>query len=125
MISRTPKTRKNSYGKDKITGCLIGLAIGDALGARFEGKNPGTVSREIKSTGGRIKDFYPFFGGLGNWTDDTGMTLAVCRALIRHERTRKSMETCFREAFYDWINSDESRCAGRTVIYAAKHGVAT
>jgi ADP-ribosyl-[dinitrogen reductase] hydrolase len=110
--------------EDKITGCLIGVAIGDALGAPFEGKNPAAINRKIKSNDGLIKDFHPFFGGLGTWTDDTGMTLAVCRALIKHERTRKSMETCFREAFYDWINSDESRGSGRTVTYAAKHGVA-
>jgi ADP-ribosylglycohydrolase len=111
-------------GNDKIRGCLLGVAIGDALGAPFEGKDPGSVCRKVKSNDGRIKDFYPFFGGIGTWTDDTGMTLAVCRALIKHEGTRKPMETCFREAFYDWINSDESRGSGRTVTYAAKHGVA-
>ena len=69
------------------------------LGAPFEGKDLGAVSRKVKLDDGRIKDFHPFFGGLGTWTDDTGMTLAVCRALIKHERTRKSMEILFPGGF--------------------------
>jgi ADP-ribosylglycohydrolase len=109
---------------DKITGCLIGVAIGDGLGAPFEGKSPSAVSREIKASGGLIRDFYPFHGKLGAWTDDTGMTLASVRALIKHEKAGRSLEKCFRDAFKTWINSDECRAPGRTVTYAAKYGVA-
>jgi len=105
--------------KKKIQGCLIGVAVGDALGAPFEGSS--AESRMIKKIGGWIDDFY---GRKGEWTDDTGMTLATVRAFIDREKTRKSMERCFRESFYTWINSDESRASGKTVTYAARYGVA-
>lgn len=107
--------------KNKVTGCLIGVAIGDALGAPFEGSSP--LSQKIKQIGGWIDDFYPLGTSGACWTDDTGMTLATVRAFIDREKSRKSLERCFREAFYTWINSDESRASGRTVTYAAKYGV--
>ena len=68
--------------KNKIQGCLIGVAVGDALGAPFEGSS--AESRMIKKIGGWIDDFY---GRKGEWTDDTGMTLATVRAFIDREKT--------------------------------------
>jgi ADP-ribosyl-[dinitrogen reductase] hydrolase len=112
--------------ENKIIGCLLGVAIGDALGAPFEGKDPCAVNSKIKSTGGLIDDFYPSFGLTGGgYTDDTGMTLASVRALIQHDKTGRSLEKCFRDAFKWWINSgDECRAPGRTVTYVVKYGMA-
>jgi ADP-ribosylglycohydrolase len=100
--------------QDKITGCLIGVAIGDALGAPFESLPPQ----------GRITDFHPY-GSFpkGSWTDDTGMTLATCRGLIEHARDERSVEECLRDSFKIWSESDECRCPGHTVYHAAKYGV--
>jgi ADP-ribosylglycohydrolase len=110
--------------KNRIQGCLIGVAVGDSLGSPWEGVSSEGVRRRLKSTSGMIDDFYPPGTSGAWWTDDTGMTLATARALIKHEKTGKSMEKCFREAFYTWINSDESRNPGRTVTHAAKYGIA-
>jgi ADP-ribosylglycohydrolase len=52
------------------------------------------------------------------------MTLASCRALIEHERTRKEIGECFRKAFRDWANSADCRRPGHTVYHASKYGVA-
>jgi ADP-ribosylglycohydrolase len=108
--------------KDNIAGCLIGVAIGDALGAPFEGRSSNFIRRMTGSGDGRIKDFYPYMGGLGNWTDDTGMTLAVCRGFIDRETGKKSVEKCIKKAFKDWIDSDECRGPGYTVYHASKEG---
>ncbi len=100
--------------QDKITGCLLGVAIGDALGAPFESLPPQ----------GRITDFHPYGSfSKGSWTDDTGMTLATCRGLIEHVRDERSVERCLKESFKIWAESDECRCPGHTVYHASKYGV--
>lgn len=64
----------------KYTGTLMGLAVGDALGAPYEGMP--TVSADLcKSMQG---------GGdlqlkIGEWTDDTAMTLCLAESLIYHK----------------------------------------
>ncbi len=73
--------------EDRFTGCILGSAIGDALGSSTEGRTPEEI---IERFGGRVEDFTPPFGpkpdgrhkGDGNITDDTLMTLALCRAYL-------------------------------------------
>ncbi len=68
--------------RDRVRGCLLGVAIGDALGAPFEHLGPGETNQAIERMGGSIRDFVPYQNyPAGTWTDDTGMTLATCRAL--------------------------------------------
>lgn len=31
--------------EERFVGCLLGLAIGDALGSQFEGQSPGFIAR--------------------------------------------------------------------------------
>ena len=62
--------------KSKYHGSLLGLAIGDALGAPLEFTKPGTFPP--------IKDFHG--GGMfklnaGEWTDDTSMALCLAESL--------------------------------------------
>ena len=56
---------------DRKRGCLIGLAVGDALGAAVEFMSPGSFEPVTDyRTGG------PHRLGPGQWTDDTSMALA-------------------------------------------------
>ena len=66
---------------DKYTGCLIGGAIGDALGAPIEFMDLKT----IKSTYGQkgIQGYVEFPNGFGEFTDDTQMTLFTAEGLLR------------------------------------------
>jgi len=113
----------NSILKDKIRGCLLGVAIGDALGAPFEHVMPGQTNQTLDKVGGRIKDFHPYWRyPAGSWTDDTGMTLAACRAFIEMATTNKSMEGCFKEAFEALSVSQGCRRTGKTVLFASTFG---
>ena len=108
---------------DRIHGCLLGVAVGDALGAPFEHLGPGQTSPSLKATGGRIAEFHPWDGHPpGFWTDDTGMTLATCRGLIESARSGRPELECLRKAYAAWVGSEECRRAGKTVTYAAKYG---
>lgn len=66
---------------EKFEGCILGLAIGDALGMPAEG-----MSREkIKQNFGEIREFLPSpYGDLkaGQWTDDTEQTIALAESIL-------------------------------------------
>lgn len=106
--------------RDRVRGCLLGVAIGDALGAPFEHLGPGMSNQVLDKTGGRITGFHPWQYPAGSWTDDTGMTLAACRGLLRFSREGGSEEARLQDAFYAWAGSDECRVPGRTVLRASK-----
>jgi ADP-ribosyl-[dinitrogen reductase] hydrolase len=107
----------------RALGCIVGSAVGDALGAPFEHILPGQSNQQLDKIGGRIEDFHPYWRyPAGSWTDDTGMALATCRAFIEMASTEKTLEKCFKEAFEAWSTSQECRRPGKTVLYAAKFG---
>ncbi|QEL16055.1 ADP-ribosylglycohydrolase family protein [Limnoglobus roseus] len=58
-------------------GCLLGLAVGDALGTTLEFKPPGTFTPITDMIGGG-----PFRLQPGQWTDDTSMALCLAESLI-------------------------------------------
>jgi ADP-ribosyl-[dinitrogen reductase] hydrolase len=64
---------------ERYRGCLLGLAVGDALGAPFEGSPPGDGSSFLceEMMGGG-----PFGLAPGEWTDDTSMALCLAESLI-------------------------------------------
>ncbi|WP_295007086.1 ADP-ribosylglycohydrolase family protein [uncultured Dechloromonas sp.] len=65
---------------EKLRGCLLGGAVGDALGAPVEFLS----LAEIKATFGAegIQNYAPAFGRLGAITDDTQMTLFTAEGLL-------------------------------------------
>ena len=64
-------------GIDRFHGCLLGLALGDAMGAPFEG---GPLERLVWRCIGRTRQ------GHARWTDDTQMALDVAESLAVHGR---------------------------------------
>ncbi len=61
----------------KLTGCLLGLAVGDALGCTLEFKKPGTFEPLTNIIGGGVHQLKA-----GEWTDDTSMALCLAQSLI-------------------------------------------
>ena len=62
---------------NKLRGCLLGLAIGDALGASVEFMPPGTFEPLTGFRRGGRFNLDP-----GQWTDDTSMALCLAESLI-------------------------------------------
>jgi ADP-ribosyl-[dinitrogen reductase] hydrolase len=65
--------------RDRCRGALLGLAVGDALGAPLEGADPDTAARAVArglemSGGGRWAP--------GEWTDDTALALALAESIV-------------------------------------------
>ncbi len=63
--------------RDRAIGCLLGLAVGDALGAPLEFSQRDSVPPVTEMIGGG-----PFGLRPGQWTDDTSMALCLGDSLI-------------------------------------------
>ena len=61
---------------DRQRGTLLGLSVGDALGAAVEFESPGTFPAVAGYRGGGPHGLSP-----GEWTDDTSMALALADSI--------------------------------------------
>lgn len=66
---------------DRIKGCLLGGAVGDALGAPVEFLGWAEIETRYGPNG--ITDFSPAYGRIGAATDDTQMMLFTAEGLLR------------------------------------------
>ena len=68
--------------EDRYRGCLVGGAIGDALGRPGEGRSPSVIAKRY----GELRDFHPWRGWTsgpkGTITDDTQLTMEVARTYL-------------------------------------------
>jgi ADP-ribosyl-[dinitrogen reductase] hydrolase len=66
--------------QDRFRGCLLGLAVGDAVGTTVEFKPRGSFRLVTDMVGGG-----PFGLKPGQWTDDTSMALCLAESLIEKQ----------------------------------------
>ncbi len=100
----------------RASGCLFGLAFGDALGAATEFHSVNEILRRFPPQGPLEPP-----GNPARVTDDTQMALAVGEALLEAARpyTETSLEEPLRRAFIAWNESpDNNRAPGLTCIGA-------
>lgn len=64
--------------QDRYVGCLLGLAVGDAVGTTLEFRRPGTFTPIDDMVGGG-----PFRLKPGEWTDDTSMALCLADSFVQ------------------------------------------
>jgi ADP-ribosylglycohydrolase len=66
--------------RDRFQRCLLGCAVGDALGAPYEG----LWSHSIPEEGALLREFAEFEGyPRGQFTDDTQLTVATLRSILK------------------------------------------
>jgi len=63
--------------KDRFRGCLLGLAVGDAVGTTVEFRPRGSFEPLTDMIGGGPFNLRP-----GQWTDDTSMALCLATSLV-------------------------------------------
>lgn len=105
--------------EDRFRGCLLGGAVGDALGAPVEfSPTENIFSRHPKG----VRDFLPEYGRIGAITDDTQMTLFTAEALLRaqhaaSDRGPVSIREVMDYAYIRWLSTQgESVSPGRRNI---------
>lgn len=100
----------------RSSGCLFGLAFGDALGAVTEFLYVDEILHRFPPHGPQEP-----MGNPARVTDDTQMTLAVGEALVKSAQpfSAESLESSLRQAFGEWWRSpDNNRAPGMTCIKA-------
>jgi len=65
--------------RDRYAGCLLGLAVGDAVGTTVEFRPRGSFAPLTDMIGGGPFGLIP-----GQWTDDTSMALCLAESLLAH-----------------------------------------
>lgn len=102
---------------DRIRGCLLGGAIGDALGAPIEFMSTSEIRQRFGPAG--VVDFEPAFGRPGAMTDDTQMTLFTAEGLMRGlmrsiDRGSCNLPSVLRNAYLRWLLTQGIRYEGYT-----------
>jgi ADP-ribosylglycohydrolase len=91
---------------ERTIGCLLGGAVGDALGAPVEFLSWPQIEQRFGPRG--IGEYAPAYGGLGRITDDTQMTLFTAEGLIRAEhrladRGVANVDAVLHRAYLRWL----------------------
>ena len=90
---------------DRGLGCLIGLAVGDALGTTLEFEDRDSRPPVTDIVGGG-----PFGLKPGEWTDDTSMALCLADSILARGRLD---QTDLLDRFLRWHDSGENSVNGR------------
>ena len=90
---------------DRARGCLLGLAIGDALGAAVEFRPPGSFAPVTGFRAGGPHGLAP-----GEWTDDTSMALALADSIASAGWDLRDQATRYVRWMYDGEYSVNGRC---------------
>jgi len=82
---------------NRFRGCLLGLAVGDAVGTSVEFKPRGSFPAVTGMVGGG-----PFHLKAGQWTDDTSMALCLATSLI----TKDGFDAIDQmDRYWDWYRN--------------------
>lgn len=116
---------------DKIRGCLLGLAIGDALGAPVEFMSLAAIKQRYGAQG--ITDLEAWSGfPAGSYTDDTQMTLSTVEGMLAayvrgSERGIVNWTEQVYHAYLRWLETQneayQRRAPGNTCLSALRSGV--
>lgn len=102
--------------KDRFEGCLFGLAVGDALGGKFEAQDASAIRARFPTVESLIA--YP---QEEIWyTDDTQMAIGVCEALI--EKGEIVEEVLCRAFVANYVPSRGYGRGARAVLDAMEEG---
>ena len=91
--------------RNRALGCVLGLAVGDAIGASVEFKTRGSFKPLTSMAGGG-----PFNLAPGEWTDDTTMALCLAESLLAMGEVDQQD---LMQRFEHWLTRGENSVNGR------------
>ncbi|HEY7294340.1 MAG TPA: ADP-ribosylglycohydrolase family protein [Dehalococcoidia bacterium] len=102
--------------RGRFHGCLLGGAVGDALGAPIEFFSLAEIHRRLGPAG--VTDYLPAYGRRGAITDDTQMTLFTAEGLLRadnrwREKGIVDRVAMLHRAYLRWLNTQGGRPPAR------------
>jgi len=109
--SSTARTSELAPLRDRVRGCLLGGALGDALGAAVEFLTLASIRSTYGPRG--IEKLETAYGRVGAITDDTQMTLFTAEGLIRASVRGRSRGICHppavvHHAYRRWLHTQRA-----------------
>ena len=103
--------------RDALRGCLLGGAVGDALGAPVEFMSEKAIRRQYGANG--VTGYVEFPDGTGSITDDTQMTLFTAEGILRAHVGKIEKGACdpvavMRNAYRRWLKTQGGRVPANT-----------
>jgi NAD-dependent SIR2 family protein deacetylase/ADP-ribosylglycohydrolase/protein-tyrosine phosphatase len=104
---------------NKFRGCLLGGAVGDAMGAPIEFYPLARIREEFGAAG--LSAYDPYENKIGLFTDDTQMTLFTAEGLLRAQTRHSHKGICHSpriiyHAYMRWLQTQGERIADDSVI---------
>lgn len=93
----------DKFKRENFRGCLLGGAIGDALGFEVEQYSLKEIKRKYGDRG--ITDFNLNVEGKAIISDDTQMMLFTIEGLMNSEKYKKDQKTSIYESYLRWIST--------------------
>lgn len=84
--------------EERVAGCLLGTALGDALGLPCEGMSARRIARRFGGV-----DRFRLLGATGYVSDDTEQSALVAQAIARHPTDAAAATRDFRRALLGWF----------------------
>ena len=93
--------------RDRYRGCLLGGAVGDALGAGIEFASLAEIRRKHGPAG--VTGYVPCYGRSRAITDDTQMTLFTAEGLLRARQDGNDVPDALWQAYQRWLSTQGYR----------------
>jgi len=93
--------------RDRFRGCLVGLAVGDALGAAAEFLS----EEQVRAQFGQLRDYRDSYWRAGQYTDDTAMARCIAESLVQH---RDVVLSDIADRFVHWMLTDGAGIGSQT-----------
>src|SRR5579885_827723 len=102
--------------RERFAGCLLGGAVGDALGAPVEFWTLAEIRRRLGAAG--MTDYLPAYGRHGAITDDTQMTLFTAEGVLRADNRGREKGIAdpialVHRAYLRWLRTQQERPPAR------------
>lgn len=98
---------------ERILGCLLGGAVGDALGAPVEFMSIDRIRNTFGSSG--IDHYAPAYGRTGAITDDTQMALFTLEGMMIAQCTGQAPAITVRDAYIRWLGTQGTISSNSTI----------
>jgi poly(ADP-ribose) glycohydrolase ARH3 len=103
--------------EERFVGCLLGLAVGDAVGGLFEGQSPDWIARRFPTPAALLEG--PLLDMI-HYTDDTQMAIGVAETLVAVGRIEE--EALCRAFVTNYVPSRGYGYGARRVLEAMEEG---
>jgi len=129
-VSKIEKTSTKTV--DRFAGTIVGMAVGDAIGAPVEFMNQSTLVAKYGEEG--ISEMEEAYGLFGAYTDDTQMGIATARGVVRARDKEAKLGSAvdatpfIYDEYLEWLHTQrlqsERRGPGGTCLGSLRSGIA-